>query len=123
MKRTLLIGLALFAISSTMIACGGGGGGGNGGSGGGGGTPTTIAAQYRVVTVPILSGGENMASAVNRAGQVIGTSGPAGSERAFYWDASNGLVSLHGAGNPASATSFGFGVNAQGEASGLLNIP
>jgi hypothetical protein len=123
MKRTLLIGLALLAIASTLVACAGGGGGGNGGGGGGGGTPTTVAAQYRVIVVPILSGSENMASAVNRAGQVIGTSGPGGSERAYYWDSTNGLVTLHGAGNPAGATSFGLGVNSQGEACGILNLP
>lgn len=107
---------------AALAGCGGGGGGGSTSSSGGsgGGTATSLASQYRLVAVPILSGGENTAARINNAGQVIGTSGPVGAERAYYWDATNGLVTLHSSGNPPDAVSQAFGLNSAGEAVGTL---
>lgn len=122
MKRTFLIGTSFAVMAAILTACGGGGGD-SGGSGGGGGTATSVAASYRVVAIPALSGNTNSAAKVNSAGQVVGTYGPAGAERAFYWDSSNGAISMHNSGNPADSTSFGLGINSRGEVSGVVNLP
>lgn len=122
MNRILLISLACAAMSMSLVACGGGGGGGNGG--GGNNPPSNrVATTYRLIAIPLMGGAtENGAFAVNDDLQVVGSAGPAGATKAFYWDEHNGLRSLHASTNPPTAFSNALDISEAGDGAGVLTL-
>lgn len=121
MSRILLISLACAAMSLTLAACGGGGGGSNGG---GPNPPSNrVATTYRLVAIPLMGGAtENAAFAVNDDQQVVGSAGPAGATKAYYWDEQNGLRSLHASTNPPTAFSNALDISESGDGAGVLTL-
>ena len=67
--------------------------------------------------------GDSSAYDINDAGQVVGYSvTSSGGYHAFIWDSTNGMTDLGVALGACSDYSYGFGINASGDVSGLSNL-